>query len=370
MQVQGEVVALDRVVGDYPSGVARRFASMRLFPVFERTNDELVSLSLREALVTSHFITIDTAAARLFGDVSYSDLHKMFQVRYQVTEAGFSIISEPVRLEGQYVILGGPIDGVWYHWLFNWLPRLLLLKQLRPNLLVDPAVKFLVHPKALQEPFLSTLLTFGVPLERFYAADPAVDYLVEEAHLVSFCDQNKLYPGLLRDLANHLLAAFSIGASHGKAVNVFASRQSQPPARRRIHNFDQVHPVLAKHEFVDAALGSMPAREQARLFHDARIVVGAHGSDLANLLFCRPGTPAIVIESRASVHYGLHIGLEKVAEIFDLDYRLFISFTTHEPETGLTVPVWTARDYLPDPDLLDRVISAALRGCDRSSFDG
>ena len=69
----------------------------------------------------------------------------------------------------------------------------------------------------------------------------------------------------------------------------------------------------------------------------------------------------IVIESRASVHYGLHVGLEEVAKILGLDYRLFVSFTTHEPEAGLTFPIWSVRDYIPDARILDQVITAALR---------
>lgn len=360
MKIEGEIVALDEVTSQYHEAVRRLYEATRLFPVVERTSEELVSFSLKEALVTSHFVVIDTIKSRLFTGLSYTNLHQIQHVRYAVTDNSFAITCEPIRLDGQVVVLGGPIDGVWYHWLFNWLPRLLLLKELRPHLLLDPKVRFLVHPKAMQEPFSATLMSFGIAAERFIIADPGSDYLIEDAHLVSFCDQNKLYPSLVRGLAKHLLSTLSVKSSETK-VPVFASRQSQPPARRRIHNFDQVEPVLLKHGFEIAALGTMSARIQAELFFNAKIVVGAHGSDLSNLLFCQPGTPVIVIESRASVHYGLHVGLEELAKVLDLDYRLFVSFTTHEPEAGLTFPIWSVRDYIPDAGLLDRVITAALR---------
>src|SRR5262249_30518500 len=34
----------------------------------------------------------------------------------------------------------------------------------------------------------------------------------------------------------------------------------------------------------------LPFWQQVRLFAEASHVIGAHGSDLANLIFCRPGT--------------------------------------------------------------------------------
>ncbi len=319
-----------------------------------------MSCSIDDVLLTSFFVPIDLGRRLLYLDQSYSGLTGILPVRFKVVDGAYHLDSEPVASPGRHVVIGGPVDAVWYHWLFNWCPRMLLVKQLRPDLFAAPDVRFVVHPNAMLEPYRAVLDTFGLADDRFLVIDPARDYRLEEACLVSFPDQNKLYPDLIRRFSRHLHDAFGTArasATDGAKRGVFASRQALPPPKRRIANFDAIEPVLRRFGLEIASLGAMPAREQARLFHQAGIVVGTHGSDLSNILFCKPGTPIVVIENRFSVAHNLHVGLLKLAEVLDLDYRLLLSDTTDDRTDGLSIAQCIARDYIVDPDQLAALLA-------------
>ncbi|ACA19288.1 Capsular polysaccharide biosynthesis protein-like protein [Methylobacterium sp. 4-46] len=388
----GTVVDDHAVAADYPD--ARRVAmrALQLWPDFRWTTQELVSFTARDVLVTSAFVPIDTRRSRMFLNQSYSGVETIFPTRFRVEEGRYRLEGTPVPCPGRHIVLGGPIDGVWYHWLFNWCPRLLLLGQLRPDLLACADLRIAVHPLALREPYRAVLDSFGLPAERFLVLDPGRDHLLEEACLVSFLDQNRLYPEMIRAFAAHLLAAWGLdgagdpgpgpargplaaivrrfagpnlgarGPAPGAAPRgLFASRQDLPAPKRRIANFEEVAPVLARFGLDVVACGGLPAREQARLFRSARVVVGGHGSDLSNLLFCRPGTRVLVFESRFSVEAFLHRGLEQLCALLGLDYVLKIVPTDGEAGPGAGTQARINQDYRIDPDDLARTLAALTR---------
>ena len=334
--------------------------AIRLWPSTETIADAFTSCIIDDVLLTSHFVPIDLGRSRLILDQSYSGLTHIMPVRFQVSGDAFALESDPVFSAGRHIVIGGPIDLVWYHWLFNWCPRVLLAKMLRPDLFAAPDARFVVHPSAMREPYRAVLDTFGLNEARFLVVDPDRDYRLEQACLVSFLDQDKLFPTMIRHFADHLIEAFGIGsgASHR---GVFASRQGLPPPKRRIANFHEIEPVLRSFGLDVASLGTLAAAEQARLFREAALVVGAHGSDLANILFCRPGTPVIVIENQFSVDHRLHMGLLKLAEVLQLEYRLVISATADD-SVHLPTAQRIGRDYVVDPQQLGATMRLALDG--------
>lgn len=66
-------------------------------------------------------------------------------------------------------------------------------------------------------------------------------------------------------------------------------------ARRNIHNFEEVLETL-KSTFPDetwVVFDSMPFETCVRLFDRAKLIIGAHGAGLSNMMFARKGTPVI-----------------------------------------------------------------------------
>ena len=328
-------------------------AAIRLWPRTENIDDAFVAGTFLDVLLTSFFVPIDLGRGLMYLDQSYSGLATHFPVRFQVDAGTYRLDSEPIRSAGRHVVIGGPVDGVWYHWLFNWCPRILLLRQMRPDLFAAEDVRFVVHPRALEQPFRAILDTFHLDERRFLVIDPGRDYRLEEACLVSFPDQDKLFPRLIQDFSRHLSSAFGLDPAPRNA-GLFASRQALAPPKRRIANFRDIEPVLTRFGLRISDMATLPAREQAKQFHDANLIVGAHGSDLSNILFCRRRTPVVVIENRFSVENNLHMGLLKLAEILDLDYHLVVAGTTDEKAEGFSTIQRINRDYIVDPACLSR----------------
>lgn len=354
----GETTTLLAHHGDYADSHHRPASAIRLWPRTETVTDAFVSATVQNVLLTSLFVPIDLGARRMFLDQTYSGAAGLFPVRYKLEDGRYTLESDPVVSAGRHVVIGGPIDLVWYHWLFNWCPRMLLAKSMRPDLFDAQDVRFVMHPHAMREPYRAVLDTFGLGEERFLIVDPDKDYQLEQATLVSFPDQNKLYPSLIEQFSDHLLDGFGIDAGFVGA-GVFASRQALPPPKRRVANFAAIEPVLESFGIQAVSLGALSAAAQARLFYEAPIVVGAHGSDLSNILFCRSGTPLVVIENSFSVAHNLHVGLLKLAEVLGLEYHLLVSATTDDVTAGLTTAQSTLRDYVVDPGELQRTLARA-----------
>ena len=72
---------------------------------------------------------------------------------------------------------------------------------------------------------------------------------------------------------------------------IYVSRSSAK--YRHIFNEDAVLNLLSQYGFVSVALETLSVAQQATLFSQAEAIVGAHGSGLANLVFCSPGTTVV-----------------------------------------------------------------------------
>jgi len=74
---------------------------------------------------------------------------------------------------------------------------------------------------------------------------------------------------------------------------IFISRKDA--TSRRMLNEDEVFALFEPYGFEQVSMTHMSFIEQVALFHHAKVIVGAHGSSLTNLLFCEPGTKVVEI---------------------------------------------------------------------------
>lgn len=77
------------------------------------------------------------------------------------------------------------------------------------------------------------------------------------------------------------------------AEKVFISRKDAKI--RNMTNEDEIFALFEKQGFVRYNLAHMSLLEQVALFHNAKTIVGAHGTGFANLIFCKPNTTIIEI---------------------------------------------------------------------------
>jgi capsular polysaccharide biosynthesis protein len=69
-------------------------------------------------------------------------------------------------------------------------------------------------------------------------------------------------------------------------------------ARRKASNSDEIGDMVSALGFEVVTLSKLSFLEQATIFHTSDVIVGEHGSGLANLVFCREGTKVIEILNR------------------------------------------------------------------------
>ena len=315
-----------------------------------------------DVLVTSSYLPIEVASGRMMLNQSYHDIAYWFpDMRPKLDGERFSLQSDPVVLEGPYVLIGGPIDRVWYHWLVSWCARISILRRVRPDLFNDPKVRFLISYEAGEAQFRESLMAMGVAEDRLHFVSHGFDYLLKDTILVTFPDQRFLYPDVVRAVASDMKAHFldDTGPRPSPGRRIFASRQSIDHPKRRVANWDEVREVLDAFGFEVVSMGAESAASQVRMFAEAEFVLGVHGSDLANLAFCEPGATALVIENERNVYHGISASLDILCQITGVRYDCLIVDEVIDPDTDYSnFPDVHNRDVIVPPEMLrDRLIA-------------
>ena len=187
------------------------------------------------------------------------------------------------RLDGVWLLGASLYGGNHYHWHMDLLPAAALLAELRAL----AGVKVLVEERT---PFVVESLTcLGVAGDDIHVlpsdAPVLVDQLVFASSFITAGAQ--LHPRAL-DSYRAVKARLDLAPVAAPGRRLFASRGASE--RRRPANREQVEAAFAAAGFEVIDPGALAYREQARLFHEADVVVGEHGANLSNCGFCRPGT--------------------------------------------------------------------------------
>lgn len=197
-------------------------------------------------------------------------------------------------------------SGNYYHWMYEVIPRIHLLKQ--SGLTIN---KYIVNE--FKQPFQSeTLYQLGLKIEQLLITNNAFHIQAENLIVPS-------QPSFPTKWGYDLLQKAFLGDAMQQSPNkkrIFITRKWS----RKITNEDQVMEVLVKYGFVKLALESLSVAEQVKHFSSADVIIAAHGASLTNLTFCTPGTKVLEIFPPSYIipHYW---GVSSVA---NLDYHYFI----------------------------------------------
>jgi len=193
------------------------------------------------------------------------------------------------RLEAVFVLLG-PYSYNYFHWLNDLLPRIEEYEVLGRS---EPVRPRLVVPRWLNAWQRRSLELLGI------ADDEMARLSGDHARArVAFLSSHPGFdvPGLPSAprralwLRERLLAAVD-GRSTRRERRLFVCRRDAP-GRRRIANEEELAEALSTRGFEVVVLSELSFDEQIRRFAEARVVVGAHGAGLSNVLFA--DAPAVV----------------------------------------------------------------------------
>ncbi len=189
---------------------------------------------------------------------------------------------------------GGGGNGNYFHWLFDSLPRLHLLKLSglfeESDLFAVPALKF-----PFQRQSLSLLgLSDDQTIESRAVNDLKADRVVATDHPRGNTSR------VPRWICGSLRKAFlpALVPPPFVAPRIYLSRRDSLGSRR-IRNEEVLVKRLSAEGFVVVTATDYSFAEQISLFHQADGVVAPHGAGLGNLVFCRPGTKVVEIFSSA-----------------------------------------------------------------------
>ena len=231
------------------------------------------------------------------------------------------VAARPVR--GRVAVLATAGSDVYFHWMFDLLPRWRLLQLAGESAAVDRVV---LDHQAL--PFqLESLAAIGLPPEKIIVARDHWHFHVKADELVI-----PALPAPLDSVSGwsceFLRQTFLPAAPADTAPRrrLFISRRQA--ASRHLVNEEEVLAVLRPLGFEICLLEGLSIRHQAALFASAECIVAPHGAGLTNLVFCRPGTQVVDLFSPNWVNPCYWI----LSQHAGLSYRYLIGRGPRPPE--------------------------------------
>ena len=181
-------------------------------------------------------------------------------------------LPRPERLAGHYFLLGGDLVRGYSHWLFDALPRLMMLERV-----ARPDLQLILFGKLNAWQAESLRLLGGDRFGILELNDRHVE--CEVLHFPSAVGET----GSLSPVALDFLRERLSGTARRGRRRIYVSRRLA--GRRHIVNEDELLPTLEAHGFETVLTEELSFAEQIALFAEAEAVIGAHGAGLSNLAF-------------------------------------------------------------------------------------
>lgn len=193
------------------------------------------------------------------------------------------LISRPViNFHGQCILIGGSSN--YYHWIVDYLPRLLLCMKLFPvkeyKLLINS------HPMSFQ---IETLTMLGIDSASLVYLDNDKNYQIQDLIFPGLLASTTLPHPMIKQLFS---AAFPLKIKLRNRRVYFARDDA---ASRRFINEVELQYLLKKYDFEIVVPGRLSVREQIEISSAADVLLAAHGAALANIVFCSEGASIVEI---------------------------------------------------------------------------
>ena len=195
------------------------------------------------------------------------------------------------KIEGKVAVLSGLAGHVYYHWMFDILPRLELLR--RSEIKFKEIDWFVVN--SLSKPYQKeTLNLLGIPEAKVIESDRHSHIQASELIVPSFPGYLDWVPeGTIRFLRQTFLPQISLNQTNRSKIYVSRARAKN----RQLINEAQVSQLMEESGFITVFLEEMSVLEQVATFANASAIVAPHGSGLTNLVFCSPNTQVVELFS-------------------------------------------------------------------------
>jgi capsular polysaccharide biosynthesis protein len=234
------------------------------------------ALTMPRGRVAGKFGAVITPDDRLLLQATYGfvddDRHHPIRRRFSLGAAQ--------RLEGVAATLAYGHADAYYHWLFDVLPRLEILRLAG----LDSWDHLIVNDARGATYECETLQRFGVPADRIRRLGDRTHFIADRLIVPSVVGTPVTVPTWAYQVVRDRLLPPQ--PPSGPPLRLYISRSDTE--QRRLADEDRLIARLEPLGFTCLTLSGRPLDEQIDLFSRAEVVVGPHGGGLANLVWCRP----------------------------------------------------------------------------------
>jgi hypothetical protein len=296
---------------------------------------------------TVEYVAIISEDDKVIGQISYQH-GKEKPEEYSIFSQKF--FSHPLKLKGVafHILIGGAGDNNYFHWLFDALPRIHLLKEAgwfdRVDWFIVPAYKTSYQKASLR--------MLGIDeskiIEGHEYSHIQADVLIASTESRKHNHIPEWVCNFLRDNAYHTLSPADFETTH---PYIYISREDA--TYRRVENEQELTTMLDQYGFKKVLLGALSFEEQVKLFASAKVIVTPHGAGLANLVFSQKGTIVFELFSPDYIS-SLYYDLSNKA---GLHYDYLICKSNQKPST-FKEKIWQNMivDVSQVKDKLDRIL--------------
>lgn len=293
-----------------------------------------------------HIITPDQ---QLLDDVSYDFRAQRWSLYPKTSSvARFWRWQDPAWYDGEVAVLSTDGADIYYHWLFQLLPRFELIR--RAGIRAESIDYFVVNDlsKSFQRESMQAL---GIDGSKILESSK-VPYLKARRLIVpSIALGGGCYPSWMCQFLRSTFLKNPFVESTGTRRRIYISRGLA--TYRRVLNEGDVVELLGQHGFEVVKLEGLSMSEQAELMASCEAVIAPHGGGLSNLVFCQSGTKVIEIFSPELVAGYFW----KLCNELKLDYYYILGEGLHETKDDGYQQTWNARaDIVVDLSMLQQAL--------------
>ena len=200
------------------------------------------------------------------------------------------------------LLTGGGGNSNYWHWLYDVLPRLYLLKKIidfdKIDFFLFPALnkKFQIESldilKIPKYKRISSLKYRHINSKEIITTDHPYNILNDP-----FQDSDNIPNWIVNFLKESFLPSRK---NNNLPRKFFIDRKDAPAAHNKLRfiiNENEVKDILRLHGFEPITLSDLSFMDQVSLFNNAEYIVGLHGAGFSNLAFCKKGTKVLEIRS-------------------------------------------------------------------------
>jgi len=197
-------------------------------------------------------------------------------------------VPKPKKYKGRVFSLlsGWAAKNYYYHWVFETLPKLHILKRSGE---LDSVDYFLIPGMAFryQREYLEH---FGITADKIINEDEVHHIQADELMVTSHV---KLFDHHPKWICDFLYESFTGKIKNEQPQKLIYIARGDAARSRRVVNEPQLVEMLKSLGFEICYLSSLSVKDQVALFNSARVIVGAHGGGLSNYVYCQPGTKVL-----------------------------------------------------------------------------